>query len=92
MRTPRAPQHPETTIRLSPRVDAQTRQAVLLVTHGLDHGMITPHEAWTTIATLRQQGGARARLAEYLHDALQQWHDADLAHTQRLLARMGGVA
>jgi hypothetical protein len=76
-----------TTISLSPRVDAQTRQAVTLVTDWLDRGMITPNEAWTNIETLRQQAGASARMADYLKDAVQQWHAAELAHTQRILAR-----
>jgi hypothetical protein len=68
---------------LSPRLPAQTRAAAALVVDWLDHGLITPTDAYTNIATLRQHDTATAAV---LTQVVRTWCAAELDHARRMMA------
>jgi hypothetical protein len=51
----------------------------------LTQGMLTPLQGLERVQTLRQEG--KRALADVMKAAIKSWHDAEMAHTRRMMAR-----
>jgi hypothetical protein len=63
----------------------QQHDIVKAVHDWLTQGLLTPMQGLEHVQTLKREG--KRALADVMKDAIKTWHDAQMEHTRRVMAR-----